>query len=101
MARRIGAAGTLHARERRYALEREVWAWWQGELAWMASPGRQRPGRRPSPDAITLYDDGTNRHGKHPRTTDGRADFRAARHLISATGRLPGVSPLANGRSAA
>nr|UXN30512.1 hypothetical protein N8D75_17450 [Curtobacterium flaccumfaciens] len=101
VAQRIGAAGTLHARQHRYAVEREAWAWWQGELAWMASPGRQRPGRRPSPDAITLYDDGTNRHGKHPRTTDGRADFRAARQLISATGRLPRVSPLANGRSAA
>ncbi|MBF4588021.1 hypothetical protein [Curtobacterium sp. VKM Ac-2887] len=82
VARRIGAAGTLHARERRYAVEREVWAWWQGELAWMASPSRQRPGRRPSPDAITLYDDGTNRHGKHPRTNDGRADFRLARQFV-------------------
>lgn len=82
VARRIGAAGTLHARERRYAVEREVWAWWHGELAWMASPSRQRPGQRPSPDAITLYDDGTNRHGKHPRASDGRADFRLARQII-------------------
>ena len=101
VARSIGAAGTLHARERRYALEREVWAWWQGELAWMASPGRQRPGRRPSPDAITLYDDGTNRHGKHPRSSDGRADFRAARQLVDVARRSAHVSSVAGGRSAA
>jgi hypothetical protein len=82
VARLIGATGTLRARGRRYAVEREVWAWWQGELAWMASPSRQRPGRRPSADAVTLYDDGTNRHGKHPRTSDGRADFRTARRII-------------------
>lgn len=101
VARRLGAAGTLRTRERRYAVEREVWAWWQGELAWMASPGRQRPGRRPSPDAITLYDDGTNRHGKHPRTSDGRADFRTARQLVSNARRLTQVSSLVDSRSAA
>jgi hypothetical protein len=86
VAARIGAAGTLRARERRYEVEREVWAWWQGELSWMSSPSRTRPSRRPAPDSVTLYDDpSTNRHGKHPRADDGRADFRAARSLIDSS----------------
>ncbi len=87
---RLGVAGRLADRARRYALEREAWAWWGAELAWMHAPRRTPASRRPGFGQLTVVDPvGTPPpRPPHPRRVDGRADFAAARQalLTGATG---------------
>jgi len=103
VATRLGVAGRLADRARRYALEREAWAWWAAELAWMHAPRRPPASRRPGlgqlaildPDQITPTTAVPVR-AAHPRRPDGRADFAAARRVL-ATGtgervRWPGTN---------
>lgn len=76
--------GRLQARAARYAVERELWAWWQAEETWMRAPRRTHPTRRPGPGQLALLPElGTNAYGAHPRTADGRADYRTARALLT------------------
>ena len=94
--------GRLSARAARYAVERELWAWWQAEETWMRAPRRTHPSRRPGPGQLALLPElGTNAYGAHPRTPDGRADYRAARALLAgdaptstAAAPLPAPDPL-------
>lgn len=81
-AEHAGTAGILAARAERYAVERELWAWWQAELEWMCTPRRERT-RRAEPDQLTLTFRPLlpRRTRKHPRNR-GRADFRAARRYL-------------------
>ncbi|WP_297742957.1 hypothetical protein [uncultured Tessaracoccus sp.] len=82
-AQRLGVDGRLTQRAHRYALERELWAWWQAEETWMRSPKRLHPKHRPGPGQLALLPGiGTNTYGAHPRKADGRADYRAARTII-------------------
>lgn len=75
--------GRLQERAARYAIERELWAWWQAEEAWMRAPRRTHPSRRPGRGQLALYpDDGTHAYGPHPRGADGRLDWRAARREV-------------------
>lgn len=77
---RLGVDGRLADRARRYSVERELWAWWQAEEAWMRAPRRPAASRRPGRGQMSLLPEfGTNAYGVHPRRPDGRADFRAAR----------------------
>ncbi|EWT03746.1 hypothetical protein N864_18625, partial [Intrasporangium chromatireducens Q5-1] len=46
-ARSLGIDGRLAERAERYRIERELWAWWQAEEAWMNAPKRTAPTRRP------------------------------------------------------
>ena len=79
----LGVEGRLLERARHYRLERELWAWWQQEEAWMRAPRRTAASRRPGPGQLALLPDiGTNHHGAHPRRRDGRADYRTARALL-------------------
>lgn len=82
----LGVTGLLNRRERRHATEREAWAWWLDELAWMRLPRdakRRRsdpaPGQTVLPLAML-----TARHrlGAHPRRPNGTADYRAARAIV-------------------
>jgi len=86
----LGVAGRLADRARRYALEREVWAWWGAELAWMHAPRRTPASRRPGLGQLTVVDPAGTGSARppHPRRGDGRADFAAARQalLFAATG---------------
>ena len=86
-ARHLGTRGRLRDRAARYRIERELWAWWQAEEAWMQAPRRLAPRRRPGPGQLALLPaEGTNIYGAHPRRRDGRADYAAARrHLIDGT----------------
>jgi hypothetical protein len=80
----LDVAGRLDDRARRYRIERELWAWWQAEEAWMRAPRRTAPSRRPGPGQLALLPElGTNAYGAHPRRADGRADYRAARAMLS------------------
>lgn len=89
VAEKLGVAGRLEERRRRYAIERELWDWWRAEEAWMRVPPAQRSRRRPGESALALVPDvGSNRHGAHPRRADGTRDFAAARRII-----VDGVAP--------
>lgn len=82
-----GTRGALAARAVNYSIERELWAMWCDELEWMNTPRAQRQ-RRPGLGQLVLVEDlGPVRRPAHPRSADGRADFRAARHYV--TGTLP------------
>jgi len=83
---RLGVAGRLADRARRYALEREAFAWWTGELTWMQAPRRTAASRRPGlGQLVVLNPVGTPpAWPAHPRRGDGRADFAAARRALVA-----------------
>ncbi len=86
-----GVTGRLAARAERYAVERELWAWWCAELDWMNTPRAERP-KRPAPGQLVLVPDlGPAPRPIHPRTANGRADYRAARCII--TGTTPPARP--------
>lgn len=80
-----GIAGQLAARAERYAIERELWAWWLAELDWMNTAPAERS-KRPAPGQLTLVPDlPPTGYPIHPRTPDGRADYRTARRYLTAT----------------
>jgi len=82
---RLGVAGRLADRARRYALEREAWAWWADELTWMHAPRRTAASRRPGLGQLVVLDsvDRVPAWPAHPRRGDGRADFAAARRVLT------------------
>lgn len=88
-AKYLQTEGRLAQRAALYQLERELWAWWQAEQAWMRAPRRAASSRRAGPGQLTLIPElGTNVYGAHPRRADGKADYRRARYLL-ATGQAP------------
>lgn len=95
-AERIGIAGRLADRARRYTVERELWAWWRDEEEWMRSPHRPTQHRRPAPDQISLFTaGGRSTRGAHPRRIDGRADLRTARAYVEGRAFEPSSQPTA------
>ncbi|PPF31235.1 hypothetical protein C5C10_14535 [Rathayibacter sp. AY1A3] len=81
-ARAIGVDGALTDRAHRYDVEREVWAWWQAELAHRSSSPRQRPRRR-HVSSRPLFEDttaGERVWPLYPRDAAGRGDHREALH---------------------
>ncbi len=82
---RLGVAGRLADRARRYALEREAFAWWTDELTWMHAPRRTAASRRPGLGQLVVLDptDTVPAWPAHPRRGDGRADFAAARRVLA------------------
>ncbi|MGO1489456.1 MAG: hypothetical protein ACTHWA_13035 [Arachnia sp.] len=80
---RLGVDGRLQARAALYDIEREQWAWWQAEQAWMHAPRRRSVTRRAGPQQLSLLPEyGTHAYGPYPRNSDGRADHTAALHEI-------------------
>ena len=80
----LGIDGLLTDRAARYQAEREVWAWWQAELATMHAHPRQRP-RRPhvtSRPLFTANTAGERIWPRYPRSGGLRADHRVARQLV-------------------
>ena len=86
LARDLGTDGVLDDRRRRHRIEREAWAWWLDELAWMHLPHATKRRRRdPAPGQGVLELAGLTarqRHGPHPRRPNGRADYAAARAAL-------------------
>ncbi len=82
---RLGVAGRLADRARRYTLEREAFAWWTDELTWMHAPRRTAARRRPGLGQLVVLDpaDTPPAWPAHPRRGDGRADFAAARRVLT------------------
>ncbi len=77
----LGATGTLADRAARYTLEREAWAWWRAELAWIGASAAVRR-RHPDADQPPLPLSGRlgerGGYGPHPTSSTGRRDFAAA-----------------------
>ncbi len=81
---RLGVAGRLADRARRYTLEREAFAWWTDELTWMHAPRRTAASRRPGLGQLVAVEAGTvPAKPAHPRRSDGRADFATARRVLA------------------
>ncbi len=82
---RLGVAGRLADRARRYALEREAFAWWTYELTWMHATHRTAASRRPGLGQLVVLDpaDTVPAWPAHPRRGVGRADFAAARRVLA------------------
>jgi hypothetical protein len=80
----LQVTGILADRIRRYADERELWAWWLDELTWMHLPRRDK--RRAGGGgqlSIIFTGLGTrSRHGRMPRRSTGRADLQAAMYAV-------------------
>jgi len=91
---RLGVAGRLADRARRYALEREAFDWWTDELTWMHAPRRTAASRRPGQGQLVVLNpaDTPPAWPAHPRRGDGRADFAAARRVLTT-----GWPPVAGG----
>lgn len=85
-AQRLGTAGVLANRSRRYAQEREQWAWWQNHLARKAG----RRGKTRSGPGQTLLFRLTDEHGgpeaypSYPTYPDGQGDHPTAWKYITA-----------------
>ncbi|KGJ79288.1 hypothetical protein GY21_05715 [Cryobacterium roopkundense] len=84
-ARIVGVAGLLLDRANRYRAEREVWEWWQAEVATMNAAPRRRP-RRVDVSSRPLFRDvnapGERVWPRYPRSSDQRGDHRSARELV-------------------
>ncbi len=93
---RLGVAGRLADRARRYALEREAFAWWTDELTWMHAPRRTAASRRPGLGQLVVLDpaDTVPVWPAHPRRGDGRADYAAARRALLAGTAKHATGPL-------
>jgi len=70
-----------------YSLERQAWAWWIDELTWRglsAAQKRRTPGAGQTVLPLAGHDTLSRHHrGPHPRTSNGRADFAAARRYLA------------------
>lgn len=92
-ARRLDVDGRLDARRARYAIDRQLWAWWQGEHARMGGSKSYRTARRHVQVTQLWRNPNEDYYPRHPRRADGRADYAAARaHL--AVGALDTAGPL-------
>ncbi|NQX29823.1 hypothetical protein HQQ81_20950 [Microbacteriaceae bacterium VKM Ac-2854] len=81
---RLDVDGRLADRERRYGIERDLWAWWRAEDSWVRAPRRTGQQHRPGRGQLALLpDDGTHAFGPHPRRADGRLDWREARRIVN------------------
>lgn len=82
----LGVTGVLKARAERYALEREMWQWWQAEVTTMSTPPSRRP-RRPHVTSRSLQfaqpRSGERVWPRYPRGVDGRGDHREARYWVA------------------
>ncbi|WP_242493912.1 GntR family transcriptional regulator [Sanguibacter massiliensis] len=83
VSRVLNVDGLLARRQQAYAIERELWAWWQAEDAWMRAPRRTDAKRRAGRGQLSLLPEpGTHAFGAHPRTPDGRLNWREARRIL-------------------
>lgn len=81
-AKLLGVDGQLIDRARRYAAEKQLWAWWCDEVEWMKLPALSPAKRRRrllATGQLALED--SRPHGPMPRA-EGRVDHAAARAQI-------------------
>lgn len=83
VARLYATSGVLASRETRYWIERELWDWWQQELAWVTSPSDKKT-LRAIPGQLHLIEstEQVQRRTKYPRGISGRANHRQAKAFV-------------------
>ncbi|WP_274036702.1 hypothetical protein [Streptomyces sp. MMBL 11-1] len=84
-AKALGCFGVTASRARRYAVEIELYRWWQQEEEWMRAPKAGiRTGVQTHPEqaALVLTTLARQPRRRYPRTADGRGDHAAARARI-------------------
>lgn len=84
-AKALGCFGVTASRARRYAVEIELYRWWQQEEEWMRAPKAGiRTGVQTHQDqtALVLTTLARQPRRRYPRTADGRGDHAAARARI-------------------
>ncbi|MFJ8855194.1 hypothetical protein [Streptomyces sp. NPDC102437] len=84
-AKALGCFGVTAGRARRYAVEIELYRWWQQEEEWMRAPKagiRTGVQTHQEQTALVLTTLGRQPRRRYPRTTDGRGDHTAARARI-------------------
>lgn len=85
-AKALGTYGLTAARARRYAIEVEVWHWWQREVERMHAPKaglRTGPRVHQEQTELVLTTLPRQPHRAYPRGADGRADYAAAVHRLT------------------
>ncbi|MEV7840550.1 hypothetical protein AB0O77_25495 [Streptomyces albidoflavus] len=84
-AKALGCFGVTAGRARRYAVEIELYRWWQQEEQWMRAPKAGiRTGVQTHPEQVALVLTTLARppRRRYPRTADGRGDHAAARDRV-------------------
>ncbi|MFE5730230.1 hypothetical protein ACFQ7A_04860 [Streptomyces sp. NPDC056528] len=84
-AKALGCFGVTAGRARRYAVEIELYRWWQQEEGWMRAPKAGiRTGVQTHQEqaALVLTTLARQPRRRYPRTADGRGDHAAARARI-------------------
>nr|WP_240677585.1 hypothetical protein [Actinacidiphila soli] len=84
-AKALDVHGRGAARARQYAVETELYRWWQQEEAWMYAPKagiRTGPQTHQDQAVLTLTTLPRQPRRRYPRRGDGRADHQAARARI-------------------
>lgn len=90
VARQLGTAGAGATRRARYLIDRELYAWWNAELAWRRTPRALKPRvpRRPqSPGQRALVVTAAGpltTYGRFPTRPNGRVDYPAAAATVRA-----------------
>lgn len=82
----LGVAGILVDRARNYKIERETWIWWLTEFDRMHTKPQKRPRRRhvtARPIFEAAERPGERSWPTYPRDSDGTANHKDARYLIS------------------
>ncbi|MFF0284062.1 hypothetical protein ACFYSW_27520 [Rhodococcus aetherivorans] len=82
---RVGASGVGAQRVRRHLLDRELHRWWIEEQEWRCRRGKKTGVPRTVSLTIALPIDAPARlrYGRFPVTDTGRADYRAARAVVT------------------
>ncbi|MDO2381616.1 hypothetical protein Q2298_25000 [Rhodococcus electrodiphilus] len=82
---RVGASGVGAQRVRRHLLDRELHRWWLEEQEWRCRRGKKTgvPRTVSLTIALPIGAPARLRYGRFPVTDTGRADYRAARAVVT------------------
>lgn len=81
-----GVVGVNAHRAARHLVDRELFAWWNDEQQWRATPGKKRGVRRTSDTgalALPISAPTRVRYGRFPTKPTGKADYTSARAIVS------------------
>ncbi|HEY9523100.1 MAG TPA: hypothetical protein VIR33_07660, partial [Thermopolyspora sp.] len=89
VAQQLGVAGVGAARRARYLVDRELYSWWEADLAWRRTPKALKPRlpRRPLAQgqrALPVTAGPLATFGRFPTRPDGRVDYPAAATTVRA-----------------
>ncbi|MGY5036515.1 hypothetical protein ACWC9U_38205 [Streptomyces sp. 900116325] len=82
----IGTAGTAARRTLRHLVDRELHQWWTEEAEWRTTRTGKKRGIRATPTntiALPITAPARTRYGRFPTNNNRRADYRAARAVVT------------------